>query len=215
MTEVKITDGMLDSLRERVRPYMKEKEYRYAHTLGVERECEALGKLLLPDKINKLRAAALLHDITKVLKLEEQLELCGALGIKYEKRDLLSPKLFHARTASGLIRRDFPEYADDEIISAVRYHTTGRRGMTLFEGIVYLADYIEETRTFDECVELRRFFRDAVKKGDKPVIRIYVDTMIKSFDFSIEGLISDKSPIDPDTVDARNYFLELVGGDAQ
>lgn len=215
MTGITVTDAMLDSLRERVKPYMNGKEYRYAHTLGVERECKALGELLLPEKINKLRASALLHDITKVLGAEEQLKLCDDLGIKYGKRDLMSPKLFHARTASELIKRDFPEFADDEIISAVRYHTTGRRGMTLFEGIVYLADYIEETRTFEECKELRRCFWGAVEKGEKPVMSIYYDTMIKSFDFSIEGLLSDGSPIDPDTVDARNYFLELVRGDVQ
>ncbi len=215
MTGITVTDEMLGFLRERVRPYMGGKEYRYAHTLGVERECAYLGTLLLPGKINKLRAAALLHDITKVLGLEDQLKLCADLGIKFGKSDLLSPKLFHARTASELIKRDFPEFADGEIISAVRYHTTGRRGMTLFEGIVYLADYIEETRTFEECKELRRIFHGAVDKGEKPVMSIYYDTMIKSFDFSIEGLLSDGSPIDPDTVDARNYFLELVRGDVR
>ena len=208
MTDIAVTDGMLDSLRERVKPYMNGNEYRYAHTLGVERECAALGKLLLPEKVNKLRAAALIHDITKVLSLEKQLKYCNTFGIIYGKGDLMSPKLFHAKTASELIKRDFPEFADDEIISAVRWHTTGRREMTLFEGIVYLADYIEDTRTFDECVELRRFFWDSVESGEKSVLRVYCETMIKSFDMSINCLIEDHVPIDLDTVDARNYFLE-------
>ena len=73
MSSIKITEKSLSELRERVRPYMNEK--RFAHTLGVERECVALGSILLPEKVNDLRAAALLHDITKMLSLEKQLKL--------------------------------------------------------------------------------------------------------------------------------------------
>ena len=206
MKNIIITEIALDGLRERVRPYMDEK--RYGHTLGVERECEALGKLILPDRINKLRAAALLHDITKMLSLEKQLKLCSLFDIIYGKGDILSPKLFHAKTAAGLIKRDFPEYADDEIISAVRWHTTGRRGMTVFDSILYLADYIEDTRTFPECVELRSYFWDAYNADNTKLQSIFLKTLIRSFDMTIGGLVSDGSPIDMDTVDARNYFLE-------
>ena len=120
----------------------------------------------------------------------------------------MSPKLFHAKTASELIKRDFPEYADEEIVSAVRWHTTGRRGMTTFESIVYLADYIEDTRTFPECVELRSFFWDSYEKDKSDIDAIFLKTMIRSFDCTINGLVSESAPIDNDTVDARNYFLE-------
>ena len=206
MRNIEVTNEMLDALRERVKPYMKEK--RYLHTLGVERECAAIGELLLPDKVNKLRAAALLHDITKMLSLEKQLKLCRTFGIIYGTNDLSSPKLFHAKTAAALIGRDFPEFADDEIISAVRWHTTGRRDMSVFEGIVYLSDYIEETREFDECVELRRYFWDSVAEKKLALAQIYCMTMIKSFDLTLNNLIEEKAPIDFDTVDARNFFIE-------
>ena len=206
MSSIKITEESLSELRERVRPYMNDK--RFAHTLGVERECVALGSILLPEKVNDLRAAALLHDITKMLSLEKQLKLCALFDIIYGNSDILSPKLFHAKTASELIKRDFPEFADDEIVSAVRWHTTGRRGMTLFESILYLADYIEDTRTFPDCVELRSFFWDSYNADRSDLKRIFMKTMIRSFDMTIAGLISDGAPIDKDTVDARNYFLE-------
>jgi len=207
MRNIEITDEMLDDLREKVRPYMNEK--RYLHTLSVERECAAIGRLMLPDRVPKLRAAALLHDITKMLSLEKQLKLCRTFGIIYRTNDILSPKLFHAKTASALIENDFPEFADDEIISAVRWHTTGRRDMSLFEGIVYLSDYIEETRTFNECVLLRKYFWDSVSENERSLDQIYCETMIKSFDLTIDSLIEEKSPIDRDTVDARNYFIEV------
>ncbi|MBR0302987.1 MAG: HD domain-containing protein [Clostridia bacterium] len=205
MSEIVITDEMLSDLRVRVKPYMREK--RYLHTLAVERECAALAAIYLPEREAELRAAALLHDITKMLSLEKQLKYCEIFYIIYGKDDLASPKLFHAKTAPAVIKRDFPEFASEEILSGVRWHTTGRRGMSLFETIVYLADYIEDTRTFDDCVELRRFFYDALAKGDEPKDKVLCRTMIRSFDLTISNLISEESPVDLDTVDARNCFI--------
>ena len=197
------------SLREKIRPYLKEK--RYAHTLAVERECERLGSLLLPDSVMKLRASGLLHDITKRADKEKQLQYCEEFGIIISDSELRSPKLFHAKTAAALISRDFPEFADGEIISGVRYHTTGRDGMTTFESIVYLADYIEETRTFPACIRLREFFWGGISAGAEPTSHFY-KTMVLSFDATVKGLIEDGAPIDRDTVEARNYFLALDAG---
>ena len=93
--------------------------------------------------------------------------------------------------------------------NGVLYHTTGRENMTLFESIVYLADYIEETRTFEDCVKLREYFynniKSAVTYDDK--IEILRQTMILSFDFTIKNLIVERKVIDKDTINARNYFV--------
>ena len=117
MNDIVLTEEMILTLRIKIKPYLTGK--RYSHTLGVEKECGKLGMIYLPEKVLKLRTAALLHDITKMLSLEKQLKLCGLFDIIYGKGDILSPKLFHAKTAAELIKRDFPEYADDEIVSAV------------------------------------------------------------------------------------------------
>ena len=211
MSEICIDEAALAVLREKVKPYMNDR--RYSHTLGVERECERLGKLLLPDKVMKLRAAALLHDITKVLSLEKQLNICKTFDIMYGKVELMSPALFHAKTGAEVASRDFPEYVDDEIKSAIRFHTTGREGMTLFEGIVYLADYIEETRTFENCVALREYFGGLLTKGS--AADAYNKTMLKSFDMTIGDAVSEGYALDFDTVAARNYFIGIVRGDKQ
>lgn len=208
---INITEDELSSLRERIRPYLTDK--RYLHTLAVEREVSALGDMFLPEKKGKLRCAALLHDITKMLSFEKQLQYCKYFGIIVRNSDVLSPKVFHAKTACGVAKRDFSEFCDDEILSGVRWHTTGHYGMTLFESLVYLADYIEDTRTFDDCVRLRKFFYDAVSEdGENKTsrMRALVCTMVKSFDMTIENLISEGAFIDGDTVGARNYFLELI-----
>ncbi len=203
-----ITEEQLFHLRERIRPYLKQK--RYEHTLAVEREAERLGQMFLPEKTEKLRAAALLHDITKRDDIEKQLQYCREFGIIYRNADLNSPKTFHAKTAAGVAARDFSDVTDPEIISGIRWHTTGRDGMTVFEAIIYLADYIEETRTFPDCVELRRFFYDGKKRDGKEMEVHFTETMIRSFDLTIQNLIVEGMQIDYDTVSARNYYIRKL-----
>ena len=194
----------LEKLAEDVRPYLTES--RYAHTLAVEKEAAKLGALYLPDRVNKLRAAALLHDITKKEDVGKQLQLCREFGIMTQEGDLLSPSVFHAMTAAGVVKRDFPAFADREILAGVRWHTTGRAGMSLFECIVYLADYIEETRSFDDCIRLRKDFLFRLESGADPMDAL-TDTMIESFDLTVEGLLRENRPIAADTVAARNDFI--------
>ena len=204
MERIELSDEMISSLRERVREYLTPQ--RYVHTLAVEEEAARLGGMYLPDRINALRAAALLHDITKRDDLEKQLQYCREFGIIYDVSDIASPKLFHAKTAAALAARDFPEFVDDGIISGIRWHTTGRAQMTTFESIVYLADYIEKTRKFPDCIELRRFFYEGLEGGADPDGH-FKKTMVLSFDMTIRNLIEEGCPIDRDTIAARNRFL--------
>jgi nicotinate-nucleotide adenylyltransferase len=202
-----ITNDDILSLREKVRAYLTEK--RYAHTLAVERMAEYLGKIYLPEKINELRCAALLHDITKKCDLEKQLQYCSEFGIIVCDYDILSPKTFHAKTAECVVRRDFSDFATPDVLSGVRWHTTGHDGMTVFEAIVYLADYIEDTRTFPDCVTLRQYFYDGLETECDRVALLY-RTMIKSFDMTVKCLIEENSPIDTDTVTARSFYIKSL-----
>ena len=197
----------LSLLRGKIQPYMREK--RLSHTLAVEREAASLAGIYIPECEFMLRTAALLHDITKELSLEKQLQLCHESDIIYTKEEILAPKLLHSMTAPAVIKRDFPEFADADVLSAVRWHTTGRAGMSLCESILFLADFIEETRTFESCVELRRFFYDGYGKAADEASRqtLLYDTMILAFDMTLRELTSEGMPIHPDTVAARNYFI--------
>lgn len=203
--KLQYTEEMLTELREKIRPYLKSK--RYEHTLSVEREAAHLGEIYLPSDVNRLRAAALLHDITKKLDLCEHLQICREFGIiigKFPEREM---KLFHSKTAPAIIKRDFEGFYDDEILSGVRWHTTGRESMTVFECLVYLADYIEDTRTFDDCVKLRNYFYTMLEREDISKEEVLRCTMVLSFDMTIKNLICEDSLIDMDTVSARNYFV--------
>lgn len=204
---ITVTEEMLENLREAVKAYQTGK--RYNHTLAVEREAKALGELFLPLDVQRLRAAALLHDITKVYDAEKQLKMCEEFGIMIRGEDSASPKLFHAKTGAALAKKDFPDYCDDDIVSAVRWHTTARADMSVFEMLVYLADYIEDTRTFEDCVKLRKMFYDGIEAAKDVPERLSVlrKTMITSLDMTIKCLIEEGAPVDRDTVEARNWFI--------
>lgn len=198
---------MLESLREALKEYQSGK--RYNHTLAVEREVQSLGELFLPDEVSRLRAAALLHDITKAYDAEKQLKICSEFGIMVGREDIAAPKLFHAKTGALVAKRDFFDFCDDEIIGAVRWHTTGRAGMSIFEMLIYLADYIEDTRTFEDCVTLRNQFYSGISEANTVEERLAVlrRTMITSFDMTIRCLISEGALVDRDTLEARNWFI--------
>ena len=206
---MKFTEDQLDTLREKISSLMSAK--RFFHTAEVEKMAARIGKIYAPEKIDVLRAAALLHDITKEYSTENQLRICREFGIITSKQDILTPKTFHAKTAAAIIKDKYPEFADKEIISAVRYHTTGREGMTLTEKIIYLADYIDMSRTFEDCVHLREYFFDAnpSKMSREEGLRHLDETLILSYDMTVSGLMFDGLPISEETFKARN---ELVLG---
>ncbi len=197
----------LEALREKIREYIGGK--RLKHTYAVETEIGELSKIYCPEKEYELRVAGLLHDITKELPLEKQLQLCNEFGIIYTELDKTMPKTFHAKTAAELAKRNFPELVNDEILSAIRYHTTGREDMTLSEQLLYLADYIEDTRTFKDCVELRVYFYSRLKKAKQngKALDLLKETMLLSFDMTIRDLLENQAPVHIDTVKSRNAFL--------
>lgn len=209
---VTLTDAELLHLSERVKPYLTEK--RYAHTAAVAAEAARLGELFgfAERDIGRLRASAWLHDITKRADTKKQLKYCEEFGIIIEPERSPSPKILHGMTAAPLAARDFPEYTDRDILSGIRWHTTGRYNMTLFEAIVYLADYIEPTRTFDDCIAVRRYFYERISPETSMEERysVLADTMCYSFDLTIESLLEARDYIDSDTICARNYFIALL-----
>lgn len=141
---------------------------RFSHTLGVETAIVDLGERYLPGDISRLRVAALLHDLTKEWSGEEQLRFCEKNGIPLSEEEKATPKILHARTGACLAAKEFPQLVDAGILSAIERHTTGDGNMTVFDELLYLADYIEPTRTYPECISLREaFYRGYEDAEDK------------------------------------------------
>lgn len=141
---------------------------RFRHSLSVAKTAAALGKdfSLTENDCERLYIAGLLHDITKPLKTPEQIELCHREGFPLTDDDIASPQVLHAITGALVAKRDFPEIADREICQAIAKHTTGSSEMTLFEKLIYLADYIEPERQNPVCIAAREAFYTELSQSD-------------------------------------------------
>lgn len=134
---------------------------RMPHVAGCEREAVRLARRWGVDE-NAAREAAILHDCTKRLGLEEQLILCRKYGIMTDIVESVEGKLLHAKTGAAIAKHEFG--LSDEVHDAIFWHTTGKPDMTMLEKVIYLADYIEPTRDFEGLEELRALaYRDIDK----------------------------------------------------
>lgn len=179
-------------------------ERRFRHTLAVEEEIVSLGKLYLPHDVNRLRIAALLHDLTKEWKAEEQIAFCRQHGIALSPAELAAPKVLHAKTGAFLARMEYQHLADDEIVDAISLHTVAAWGMTLFSSLLYLADYIEPTRTYEDCIALRKAFYDGYCEKDKD--RHLAKIMLRALRASVEEIRARGAEPIADTLSAIDYF---------
>ena len=205
----RFSDAVLARLRDAVRA--AEGDKRYYHTIGVEKKAAELAAVFAPDRARMLRAAALLHDITKEWSTEKQLAFCRQYGIDPGEA-CFAPKLFHARTAAELVRQRFPECADMALLSAIEHHTEGAPDMTLCDKLLYLADYIEDTRTFPDCVSLRSYYETelAAARTDKERLTALDRVLLRSFDLTIRCLLDEHAYLAVKTVASRNAILNAL-----
>ena len=207
MNEKTFSDGKTDLLRKNIEGLMS--GFRLRHTLGAEAMAVRIGEIYCPNKVGILRAAALLHDLTKELSKEDQILICREHGYEPSREELAAPATRHSLTAAMVIPEKYAEYACDELISAVRYHTTGRENMSICEKIIYLADYIEDNREYDDCIALREEFwsRHPEKMNEKDRM-VHLDRVIlHSFDFTVSELLQKGRIVSLETVKARNYMV--------
>ncbi len=183
---------------------------RFSHIEGTCRCAEELAEIYLPSEREAVMIAACLHDITKHYSVSEHIAYAENRGIEVLSDYKSSPKTLHELTGAHRARELFPELVSDSVFTAIRYHTTGRADMSLIEKLIYLADYIEPTRTFPDCLRLRIYFGEGMVSAKEMSQRLlHLDkTLIMSFDMTIKDLVESGSQIHAETVMARNYLIE-------
>ena len=149
---------------------------RVAHVKGCEEEAVRLAERWGADT-ERAREAAILHDVTKKEKLDEQLRLCEKYGIMLDDMERTEGKLLHSKTGAGIAKYEFG--CDDEVYSAIFWHTTGKEDMALLDKVIYMADYIEPNRDFEGVEELRRLAYSDLDRA-----------LEKGFSMSIEDMTS-------------------------
>lgn len=181
----------LDYLRRYIRPLMT--DYRYRHSLGVEKQAVKMARRFGADQ-RKAALAGILHDVCKDMPkgalLQNILESGIINGIDFKA----SPQLIHSY-AGALYLQSHMDIHDPEVIEAVRYHTTARAGMSLLETVVYLADLTSEDREYPDVGEMRRLCDTDLRKA-----------MIHALTHTVKELTRKQKPICPDTLGACKEY---------
>ena len=189
-TNADLKNLSLSQLRPVALGYLKHK--RIPHVLGTEQEAIRLAERYGAD-VEKARVAALLHDCTKKLDMPAQLALCKKYGIELDELEQKALKLLHAKTGAAIAKDVFG--VDNEIYSAIWYHTTGKADMTTLEKIIYLADYIEPSRDFPGVDTLRKVCYEDLDRG-----------LLLGLEMTIEEMTAMGNPVHRATVEARDWL---------
>lgn len=175
-------------------------EERLLHSLG---SAQCAAELAVKFNVDEKRAyiAGLMHDCAKCLEKEKLIEMAQCIeGLKEDEKTNI--KVIHAPVSAYLAQTEFG-IEDEEILSSIRWHTLGKKDMTLFEKIVFLADKIEpNTRDLDFRNRIMLFFEDEnnLENGlNRALLICYKET--------IKSLVKRGLKICHDTIDIYNDML--------
>ena len=181
---------------DKIKDYVKEnlKVGRYNHTLGVVNTAVELAKVFGEDQ-KKAEIAALCHDVAKNMDLDQLRKIIDEENITLSIDEENTKEIWHS-IAGPIIAKNIFKINDEEILSAMRWHTTGKENMSNLDKIVYLADLIEPSREFDGIDEIRSI---SYKSLDLAMIKALTHTTIY--------LLNKGYAVDINTIKARNYLL--------
>ena len=171
-------------------------EGRYIHSLNVAASAAELSKIYNCNR-DKAYLAGLLHDITKEESLDVQYRLIEENSHSLTKLERNNPSVIHQMSGEAYCRLKLG-ITDEEILSAIRYHTTGKANMTTLQKVVYTADFISADRNYPD-VDIMR------KKTDTD----FFDGMLYSLTYTITKLAQQSKQIHPDTLHCYNWVLDI------
>lgn len=171
------------------------KPSRYTHSLGVEVMAERLAAIHGAD-VEKAAFAGRYHDIAKCFTQDEMNEYVRKFGLPEMYID--NNPLAHSKVAAEILRTEFG-VTDEDVLNAVRSHTTGRKDMSLLEEIVYVSDAIEDNRNYEGLQELQE---QAARDLDGACLFI--------MDWTLESLAGKGRTPDADTVEARDFIQKRI-----
>lgn len=172
---------------------------RFRHSLAVADQAVHLAELYGADK-EKAYTAGLLHDILKDTDGDSQLQIFKDFDILLDAVEQQAPKLWHAHAGAVFLEHILGVH-DTDILQAVRYHTTGRAGMTLPEIVLYLADFTSADRDYPDVEVMRE-----LSERDMDAAMLY------ALEYTVKDLEEQGRPVHPDTLACLNEYRERVGG---
>lgn len=169
-------------------------ESKLKHSLSVSETAVGLA-VKYGENTEKARISGLVHDCAKNMKDEELIKVAREHEIQLDEIYLSNPSILHG-LVSSIIAKEVMGIEDEDMLMAIRYHTTGRKRMSVLEKIIYIADYIEPLRTFGGVEELRILSNIDLDEA-----------VVQSLENTIRYVISQNELLHIDTIHARNYLL--------
>ena len=174
---------------------------RYEHSLGV---AYTACSLFLAhghggtEELSRAYTAGLLHDCAKCLDEEKRNKYIKKYGVELSDMEKQHPFLIHAKLGAVLAKEKYG-VTEEEIISSIRWHTTGCENMSFMEAVIFAADFIEPNRKQLACYEEIRplIYRDL----EKAVYLILKQTIVH--------LNNKSQPIEEHTLEAYEYYSKL------
>ena len=176
---------------------------RFDHTIGVSYTAAAMA-MRYGLNVDRAAMAGLLHDCAKYMTDDELIEKCAKYGIECSETELRNGYLLHAKLGAYLSKEKYG-IEDEEICSAVRYHTTGKPAMSVLEAIVFTADYIEPGRKVLPNFKLIRSM--AFVDLDEAVYLILKNTL--SYLNDEKEAEQSQKEIDKHSVEAYKYYKKI------
>jgi len=183
---------MIDKLRDKL------PKRRFEHSVGVEYTAGTMAFMYGVD-YEKAMVAGLLHDCAKYVPNEKKIRKCEKRGIPITECEYKNPDLLHAKLSAVYAKEKYG-VDDEEILSAIACHTTGKPEMTVLEKIIYIADYIEPNR--DMLPEMEDIRKEAYTNLDMCLLHILRN--------SVSYLNKKGAVIDPLTKVTYEYYDKLM-----
>ena len=185
----------MNNLEEQINADIKERlsERRYKHSIGVMKKAEELAKFYGLDA-KKARLIGLAHDIAKQMTSSEIKEYLSKYDVKLDEIERNNRELIHAKIGADICKRKYN--FDEQMVNAVKYHTTGNPDMDMMAKIVFMADKIEENRDYDDVEERRQL---TLKDIDMAII--------ETINYTTMDSIKRGKIIHTDSINTRNYLL--------
>ena len=170
---------------------------RLYHSICVAEKAKHLAEKYGADP-EKAYTTGLVHDIMKNQSVEDMLILIEGDGQALTDSEKAITVTLHAIAGEVYLRKNLG-VTDEELLSAVRWHTTGKEDMSLFEKIIYVADLVSDDREYPDVQEVRELAEEDLDK-----------TLLRGLSFTIEDNARRYKLIHTDTVKAYNYLAERI-----
>lgn len=170
-------------------------EYRFTHSVGVAKKAVELAKIYGVDE-EIAKKIGIAHDVAKEMTDEEMIEYAKTNNIEIDEIETVKPSLLHGKIGADIAAKKYG--FTEDMVNAIKWHTTGRKNMSMLEKIIYVADKTEENR---------KGTRFNLEKSRELSTQNIDETLIFLMNEFITNNVKNEWLIHPETINARNELL--------